>query len=138
MSVKGVEVTEKVGGFFRLRGRIFQKWVTNFWTDFFDKIFLRISAVSCTFGHEKKKRNSPPHLCCIRGVLKRFFSSTTHQQWGGAKLEWVVSFVSAGRWQPFRRKRLQQTELQQHCFFVDLFGFAGSSQGYMKVTVFGR
>ena len=39
MSVKGVEVPEKVVGFFRWRGPIFQKWVTNFWTDSFDEFF---------------------------------------------------------------------------------------------------
>ena len=51
------------------------------------------------------------------------------QQCGGAKLGWVASFVT-GRWQPLRGKHLQQTELQQHCFFMDIFCFDGSRQGY--------
>ena len=54
---------------------------------------------------------------------------------GRAKLRWVVSVFSTGRWQPFPGKHLQQTELQQYMVFVDLFAFIGSSRGYMQVTV---
>ena len=130
---------KKVGGFFRLRGRIFQNWVTNFGRMFLTNFFLGVSAVSCTFGQEKNQSTKltttsvlhaggvctgffPVYHSRVRGwdtpALDQTGCAKSCQQWGGAKLGWVVSFVSTGRWQAFRRKRWQQPELQQHCFFL--------------------
>ena len=127
---------EKVGGLFGLRGRIFQKWVTNFWTGFFDDFFPWNFRSFVRIWVQKKDptRNSPPHLGRTGGVysgLSQYHSrvrgwdtpaldqtacAKSCQQWGGAKLGWVVSFVLTGRWQPFPRKRLQQTECNNIVF----------------------
>ena len=125
-----------------MRGQIFQKWVTNFWTDVFDKMFpwnFR-SFVHIWARKKNPPQNSPPHLCRIRGVseagspqyhswvrgwgtpaIDQTACALSCQHWEGAKLGWVVSFVSIGRWQLFRRKHLQETELQllqQHFLWI--------------------
>ena len=95
----------------------------EFWTDFLTIFFLGISAIPCTSGHEQKNppQNVPPHLCRIRGVseagspqyhsrvrgwgtpaIDQTACAISCQQWEGAKLGWVVSFVSIGRWQLFK------------------------------------
>ena len=80
MSVKGVEVPEKVDGFFRLRGRNFQKWETNFWTIFWQFFSLEFPQFRAHLGTNKKNppQSSQPHLCRIRGVSEAGFPSTTH------------------------------------------------------------
>ena len=77
------------------RGRGARKswWIFPFWGDEFFKngrqifgrifltnFFLGVSAVSCTFGHEKKILHKIHHHICAAfgGCLKRAFPSTTH------------------------------------------------------------
>ena len=64
---------------FPFEGTIFQKLVTNFWTNFFDDFLLGISTVSCTSGHKKKILHKIRHRICEElGCLKRGVLSTAH------------------------------------------------------------
>ena len=94
-------------------GTNFQKWVTNLWTDFLT-ISLECQHFRAHLGTKKNPpQSSPPHLCRIRGVseagvsqyhsrvrgwgtpaLDQTACAKSCQQWEGAKLGWVVSFVS--------------------------------------------